>query len=208
MKTKDESRAEADGVEVPGRLPEWFGPVLVLMAAAVGAAVAAAVLLFGTISFADQIADDFRRGLARAIMDCGTNVAGTESGVTDGMLAVSGHDNWGSYWRPIQTNSMGVLITTTGSDTNINQMDLSTTSQPVPATSAPGRLSLCVFNHDASIKIYCRIDSAATTLNGALILPESGRCFNADYNSAGAVKCIAASGTPRIDYVETIRRPE
>ena len=114
----------------------------------------------------------------------------------DALIHLGGSD--GSDWFRLRTNSSGVIITSDGGGSiNIDQQALSTTSAAVPASALASRFQLEVFNEDTAINIFCE-DGTATATTGAMIEPRTGRTFK----TTEAIQCIAASGTPRIDYTE------
>ena len=102
----------------------------------------------------------------------------------------------GTNW---QRATAGVLGGGSGfASDNFNQEALSTTSEAIPAPALTGRVLLRVFNQDTAINVFCKNGAAATSSNGVMIEPRTGRAFPA----TGTVQCIAASGTPTVDFEE------
>ena len=123
----------------------------------------------------------------------GHNTQSTAGASTD---AVTNTGYWdGTNW---QRATAGVLGGGGFSSDNFDQEALSTTSEAIPATALTGRVLLRVFNQDTAINVFCNDGAAATTTNGVLIEPRTGRPFP----TTGTVQCIAASGTPTVDYEE------
>ena len=113
----------------------------------------------------------------------------------DSIIHLGGSD--GTNWVRLRVTSGGSLINVSGGTINIDQQALSTTSAAVPTTALASRFRLCVFNQDTAINGFCE-DGTATSTTGAMIEPRTGRCFD----TTEAIQCIAASGAPRIDYIE------
>ena len=155
-----------------------------LLGSILGALTLAIGLILGN-AIAAQLTDP-SQSVARGFSTQGT------AGEADDTLPNAGYYN-GTTWERWRGTAD---ISTTGGN---NQQTLSTTSAAVPTTALSGRFRICVFSNDASINSYCKIGTtAATTTNASLVTPRAGRCFR----TTQALQCIAASGSPVIDYEE------
>ena len=123
----------------------------------------------------------------------GFNEQGTPAESDDMVINLGVYD--GVNWVRSTPEMMGGSITT---ESNINQEALSNTSEAIPATPMADRTVLCVFNQDIGINVFCKDTVTATVTNGRMIEPRTERCFKA----TEVINCIAASGTPTIDYEE------
>ena len=123
----------------------------------------------------------------------GCNTQGTAVNASDCLTNLGVSD--GTNWVRATSSTFSGFGT---SNNNIAQEALSTTSEAIPTTAMTSRTELCVFNQDTAINVFCKDTVAATSANGVMIEPRTGRCVKA----TEVINCIAASGTPTIDYEE------
>jgi hypothetical protein len=167
------------------RVVGWFGrAAVVVVAVTVGWAVGTLTAGSAWATYADSWQLAIQQGF---------NTQGTAGASTDKLIGMGYWD--GTNWQ--RTNA-GVLGGGGYTSDNFNQEALSTTSEAIPATALTGRVLLRVYNQDTAINVFCKDGAAATSTNGVLIEPRTGRPFP----TTGTVQCIAASGTPTVDYEE------
>lgn len=123
----------------------------------------------------------------------GFNTQGTAGASTDTVIGIGYWD--GSSWQRVT----GGLISGGAGYTsdNFGQQAISA-SAAVPTTALTGRVKLSVFNQDTATNIFCKDGATATTANGVMIEPRTGRNFP----TTGTVQCISASGTVNVDLEE------
>jgi len=151
-----------------------------------------AIVLRGGEALAGSADNYFPNG-DEALTKAVTKAASPGADTTEGWVNTGLYD--GTNWVRATPAMMGGSATTAS---NVNQETLSTTSEAIPATAMTSRTELCIFNQDPAINVFCKDTDAATTSNGGMIEPRTPRCFKA----TEVINCIAASGTPTIDYEE------